>query len=79
MGQVEAHIEARQRDAANDLIDMIKFGFFGAHKLAARRRVVEQIQHFQRGADRMRRGFNGHILIAPLRVGLPGLLLLLRA
>ena len=43
VGQVEAHIEARQRNAANDLIDMIEFGFFGAHKLAPRGGIVEEI------------------------------------
>jgi hypothetical protein len=48
---------------------------FGAHKFAPRRGVVEQIQHFQRGADRMRRRFDRHRLIAAFGVSLPGFLL----
>ena len=41
--QINRHIKTRQRNAANNLVDMIKFSFLGAHKFAPRRGVVEQI------------------------------------
>ncbi|MNH37428.1 hypothetical protein D3C79_983300 [compost metagenome] len=71
MAQVDGDIEARQRDAANNLIDMAEFGFFSTHKLASRGRVVEQIQHFQRGADRMGGGFDRYVHVPTFGVSLP--------
>ncbi len=79
MTEIDGDIETRQRDAANNLVDMAEFGFLGAHKLAPRGGVVEQIQHFQRGAHRMRGGFNRHVHIPAFGVSLPGFRLLCRA
>ena len=79
MAEINRDVETRQRDAADDFIDVVEFRLFGTHKLTACRGVIEQIQHFQRGADRVRRWLDGHVLIAPFGVGLPGLLLLRRA
>ena len=76
MAEVNGDVKTRQRNASDNFIDVTKLGLFGAHKLASRRGIVKQIQHFQRGTNRMRRRFDGHLLIAPLGVGLPGLLLL---
>jgi hypothetical protein len=75
MAEVDGDIETRQRDTADDLVDMAEFGLLGTHKLASGGGVVEQIQHFQRRADRVRRGFDRHIHIAPFGVSLPGFLL----
>ena len=76
VAEVDRHIETRQRNAPHHFIDMAEFGFFGAHELAARRRIVKQIQHFQRAPDRVRGGFEGHRLLAPFGIGLPRLALL---
>ena len=75
MAEINGDVKTRQRDTTNDLVDMAEFGFFGTHKLASGGGVVEQIQHFQRGTDRMRRGFNRHIHVASFGVCLPGFLL----
>ncbi|MNH14339.1 hypothetical protein D3C79_739300 [compost metagenome] len=79
VAEVYRHIETRQRDAPHDFIYMTKFGFLGAHKLAARRGVVEQIQHFQRAAYRVRRRLDRHRLIAAFGISLPGFALFCRA
>ncbi len=79
MAEVEGDIKARQRDAADDLVDMSEFGLLGSHKLAPGGRVIEEIQHFKRGAYRVRRRFNRDVHIAPFGVGLPGFLLVGRA
>ncbi len=75
MAEVDGDVKTCQRDAADNLIDMTKLGLLGAHKLASGGRVVEQIQHFQRGADRVCRGFNRDVHVAPFSIGLPGFLL----
>ena len=75
MRQVDSDVETRQRNAADDFIDMVKFGFLGAQEFAPRRGVVEQVQHLQRRSHRMRRRFNRHVHIAPFGIGLPGFLL----
>ena len=75
MRQVDRDVETRQRNAANNFIDMVKFGFLGAQEFAPRRGVVEQIQHLQRRSHRMRRRFNRYVHIAPFGIGLPGFLL----
>ncbi len=75
MGQGNGDIETRQRNTPHHLINMSELGLFGAHKLAARRRVVKEVEHFQRGARRMRGGFDRHRHIAPFGIRLPGFLL----
>ncbi|MPN27935.1 hypothetical protein SDC9_175369 [bioreactor metagenome] len=74
--QIDRHIKTRQRNAPNDLVNMIEFGFLGAHKLAPGGGVVEQIEDFQRGAYGMRGRFDCYLHVAPFGVGLPGFLLL---
>ncbi len=75
MAEVKGDIKTRQRNAADDLVDMSEFGLLGSHKLAASGGVVEQIQHFKGSADRVRRRFYRDVHIAPFSVGLPGFLL----
>ena len=77
VAEVDSDVETRQRDAPDDLVDMAKFGFFGAHKFAPGGGVIKQIQHFQRCPNRVRRRLHGDRLIAPFGIGLPGLLLIL--
>ena len=75
VAEVDGDIETRQRDTADNLIDMTEFGLLGAHKLTAGGSVVEEIQYFERRANRMRRRFNRDVHIAPFGIGLPGFLL----
>ena len=77
VAEVDGHVEARQRNAPHDLVDMAKLGFLGAHKFAPGGGVIKQIQHFQRCPNRVRRRLHGDRLIAPFGIGLPGLLLIL--
>ena len=79
MVEVNGDVEARQRNAAHHLVNVAELGFFGAHKFAPRRRVVEQIEDFQGGADRVRRRLHRYRLIAAFGISLPGFLLLRRA
>ncbi len=76
MAEGNGDVKTRQRNAPHYLINMGKLGFFGAHKLAPRGRVVKQIQHFKRGALWMCSGFNRHGHIAPFGIGLPGFALI---
>ncbi len=71
--QGDRDVEARQRDAADHLIDMAEFSLFSAHKLAARRGVIEEIEHFKRRARRMSGGLHRHRHLPPFGIGLPGL------
>ena len=75
MAEVDGDIETRQRDTADNLIDMTEFGLLGAHKLTAGGSIVEEIQYFERRADRMRRRLDRNVHITPFGVGLPGFLL----
>lgn len=34
VAEVDSDVETRQRDAPDDFVNMAKFGFLGAHKLA---------------------------------------------
>ena len=79
MAEVDSDVEARQRNAAHHLVNVAELGLFGAHKFAPRRGVVEQIEDFQGGADRMRRRLHRHRLIAAFGIRLPGFLLFRRA
>jgi hypothetical protein len=54
--QAEADGEMGQRQAPHHVIDLLALGAFGAQKLAPRRGVVKQVQHFNGGAHRVRAG-----------------------
>ena len=54
--ELEAHCGIRKGDAPHRLLDVQQFRALGLQELAAGRRVVEQLGHFHRGAERMRRG-----------------------
>ena len=75
MAERDGDVKTRQRDATNHLVDMAKLGFLGAHKFATRGRVVEEIEHLQRGAARMRRRLNRDRHLAAFGIRLPGLAL----
>lgn len=72
----ERDVGAREREVAHDRIDVRALGFFGALKLAPRRRVEEEITDFDGGPVRMRRGPNladrAAIAIHAPRVVVPG-------
>ena len=76
MVEVNSDVEARQRDAADHLIDMVELGLFRTHKLAPRRGVIEEIQHFKSGTHRMGGRFYRDRHLAPFGIGLPRFLLL---
>lgn len=79
MAEVDSDVETRQRNAAHHLVNVAELGLFGAHKFAPRRGVIEQIEDFQSGTDRVRRRLHRHRLIAAFSIRLPGFLLLRRA
>ena len=79
MAEVDSDVEARQRNAAHHLVNVAELGLFGAHEFAPRRGVIEQIEDFQSGTDRVRRRLHRHRLIAAFSIRLPGFLLLRRA
>ncbi|MNC01828.1 hypothetical protein D3C75_491830 [compost metagenome] len=76
VSEIYRHIKTRQRNTSDYLINVIEFGFFGAHEFATCGRVVEQIQHLKRGSDWMCRRFYRHILFTPFGIGLPRFALL---
>ena len=53
VAQLEAHFRPRQRLPAQHVAHMGGFGALRLQELAPRRRVVEQVRHFHRGAARM--------------------------
>ena len=77
--QIDGNVETRQRNTADDFINMGKFSFLSAHEFATSRCVVKQIQHFDGGTLRMRGRFHRHRHIASFGVGLPGFALICRA
>ena len=76
--QDQGGVEAGERDAAHQFVDVGKFGLFAAHELAPRRGVEEEIHHLHRGAHRVGRRLDGDAHLTPFRLGLPGLALLCR-
>ena len=56
--QAEADIKTRQRQALDESHDVAELRSVGAHELAARRYVEEQIAHFDRRSRRMSRRAN---------------------
>ncbi|CNU26042.1 Uncharacterised protein [Salmonella enterica subsp. enterica serovar Bovismorbificans] len=79
MRQVKRDVKTGQCNTTDDLIDMIKFRFFGTHEFAPGGRIIKEIQNFQGGADRVRGGFYRHVHVTPFRIRLPGFRLLRRA
>ncbi len=72
--QIEGHIEARQCQALDHLLEVAELGFLGTQKLAPCRRVEEQVAHFDRGALRVGSRLNPGVHVAPLGLDLPGLI-----
>ena len=54
VADAQLHPRPRQRQRAQPFLDVAQLGAFGAQEAAARRHVVEQVAHFDGGADRMR-------------------------
>ena len=73
VAQMEGHIEARQRQALDDLLQVVEFGLLGAQELAPCRRVEKQITHFHRSAHRVSGRLHSRFHFAPLGFHLPGL------
>ena len=79
VAQDQGSVEAGERDAAHQFVDVGKFGLFAAHELAPRRGVEEEVHHLHRRAHRVGRRLDGDAHLAPLGLGLPGFGLLRRA
>ncbi|MCY1178694.1 hypothetical protein D9M73_190590 [compost metagenome] len=71
--QVKTYIKARQRQAPDHFLQVIEFGFLGFEELAPGRGVEEQVTHFDRGTDRMRRRLHSGGHVAAFGFHLPGL------
>ncbi|MNF67117.1 hypothetical protein D3C84_489230 [compost metagenome] len=72
VAQDQGDVEAGERDAAHQLVDVGKLCLLAAHELAPRRGVEEEVHHLYRGAHRVGRRLDGDAHLAPLRLGLPG-------
>ncbi len=72
VAQDQGDIEAGERDAAHQLVDMGKLGLFAAHELAPRRGIEEEIHHLHRSTHRMGRRLDGNAHLAPFGLRLPG-------
>ncbi|MNO78533.1 hypothetical protein D3C76_696780 [compost metagenome] len=73
VAQVEADIEARQRQAPDHFLQVIEFGFLGLEELASGRGIEEQVAHFHRGTHRVRRRLHPRGHVAAFGFHLPGL------
>ena len=74
VAQMEGHVEARQRQAPNDFLQMVEFGFFGLEELAPGRGIEEQVAHLDRGTHRMRCRLHprGHVAAFGFKPARPG-------
>ena len=79
MTQMKGHVEPRQRQAPDDFLQVIEFGFLGLEKLAARRSIEEQVAHLDRGAHRMGGWLDTGCHVATFGFHLPGLIGIARA
>src|SRR5690606_16532881 len=72
VAQMKADIEARQRQTLDDFLQMVELGLFAAQELAPRRSIEEQVAHFHRSADRVRRRLHPCLHVPTLGFYLPG-------
>ena len=79
VAQDQGDVEAGERDAAHQLVDVGKLGLFAAHELAPGRGVEEEVHHLHSRAHRVGRRLDGDAHLAPFGLGLPGFGLLRRA
>ncbi len=77
--QMKRHIETRQRQLLDHILQVIELGLLGAQELAPRRGIEEQVTHFHRGTDRMRRWLHAGLHVTAFGFHLPGLAGLRRA
>ncbi|MCY1428376.1 hypothetical protein D9M71_442580 [compost metagenome] len=73
VAQVEADIETGQRQPPDHFLQVIEFGFLGFEELAPGRGIEEQIAHFHRGTDRVRRRLHARRHVTAFGFDLPGL------
>ena len=71
--QVESHIEPRQRQALDHLLQVIKLGLFRAQELAPRRGIEKQVTHFHRGTHWVCSRLHTRLHVTAFGFHLPGL------